>query len=70
MSTGPFTWPAAPVQVGAQQVTLRRAEPTGSGGEPAVLVHGLGGSSLDWARLMGVLRDLLDSVAPDLPGFG
>jgi pimeloyl-ACP methyl ester carboxylesterase len=70
MSTGPFTWPATSVQVGAQQVTLRHAEPTGSGAEPAVFVHGLGGSSLDWTRLMGLLRDLLDSVAPDLPGFG
>jgi pimeloyl-ACP methyl ester carboxylesterase len=70
MSTGPVRWPAASVQVGAQQVTLRHAEPTGAGAEPAVFVHGLGGSSLDWTRLMDLLRDLLDSVAPDLPGFG
>ncbi|HKE51918.1 MAG TPA: alpha/beta hydrolase [Actinomycetes bacterium] len=70
MSTGPFRWPATSVQVGAHQVTLRHAEPTGSGAEPAVFVHGLGGSSLDWTRLMDLLRDLLDAVAPDLPGFG
>jgi pimeloyl-ACP methyl ester carboxylesterase len=70
MSTGPFRWPAVPVQVGAQQVALRHAEPTGAGAEPAVFVHGLGGSSLDWTRLMDSLRNLLDSVAPDLPGFG
>ncbi|HKA67660.1 MAG TPA: alpha/beta hydrolase [Actinomycetes bacterium] len=70
MSTDPFRWPAASVQVGAQQVTLRHAEPTESGAEPAVFVHGLGGSSLDWTKLMDLLRDLLDAVAPDLPGFG
>ena len=70
MNTGPFTWPATTVQVGAQDLTVRRAESTGPNPEPAVFVHGLGGSSLDWTRLMDLLRDLLDAIAPDLPGFG
>jgi pimeloyl-ACP methyl ester carboxylesterase len=38
--------------------------------EPAVLVHGLGGSALNWTDLMGLLSDRLASRAPDLPGFG
>ena len=34
------------------------------------MVHGLGGSATNWTDLMGLLQDRLDSVAPDLPGFG
>jgi pimeloyl-ACP methyl ester carboxylesterase len=34
------------------------------------MVHGLGGSSTNWAGLMGELRDLLDQWAIDLPGHG
>jgi pimeloyl-ACP methyl ester carboxylesterase len=34
------------------------------------MVHGLGGSATNWTDLMGLLADRLDSVAPDLPGFG
>ncbi len=39
-------------------------------GEPAVLVHGLGGSSTNWTDTMGLLGDRLASLAPDLPGHG
>jgi len=38
--------------------------------EPAVMVHGLGGSSLNWTDLMALLADRLATRAPDLPGFG
>lgn len=38
--------------------------------EPAVFVHGLGGSSTNWTELMYLLQDTLYSIAPDLPGFG
>jgi pimeloyl-ACP methyl ester carboxylesterase len=34
------------------------------------MVHGLGGSSLNWTDLMDLLADRLESRAPDLPGFG
>jgi len=37
---------------------------------PAVLVHGLGGSSLNWTDLMGMMRADADCWAPDLGGFG
>lgn len=35
-----------------------------------MLVHGLGGSATNWTDVMTLLRDRLDLVAPDLPGFG
>lgn len=40
------------------------------GGEPAVLLHGLGGSALNWTDLGYELAGTLDSWAVDLPGFG
>ena len=40
------------------------------GGEPALFVHGLGGSSTNWTDLMGCLSGALDAQALDLPGFG
>lgn len=49
---------------------VRRARPTSRAAEPAVLLHGLGGSATNWTDVMGLLQDRLDSLAPDLPGFG
>lgn len=40
------------------------------GGEPALLVHGLGGSSLNWTDLQALLVGRLETEAIDLPGFG
>ncbi|GGV66469.1 alpha/beta fold hydrolase [Streptomyces griseoloalbus] len=37
---------------------------------PALYVHGLGGSSLNWSALMPMLDDVVSSEAVDLPGFG
>lgn len=39
-------------------------------GDPVVLVHGLGNSSLAWRRVIGGLARSHRVVAPDLPGFG
>lgn len=39
-------------------------------GPPAVFIHGLGGSSLNWTALGLLLADTVAGVAPDLPGFG
>lgn len=49
---------------------VRHADPAAKGLPPAVMVHGLGGSSTNWTGLMGELRDLLDQWAIDLPGYG
>ncbi|MEU8784049.1 alpha/beta hydrolase [Streptomyces sp. NPDC048637] len=38
--------------------------------EPALYVHGLGGSSQNWSDLMLLLADRVDGEAIDLPGFG
>lgn len=48
-----------------------RARPgTRAGLEPALFVHGLGGSSQNWSALMPLLDDVVDCEAVDLPGFG
>ncbi|MEK8172505.1 alpha/beta hydrolase [Streptomyces sp. M19] len=49
---------------------MRSRPPTGPGLPPALCVHGLGGSSLNWSALMERLADRLDVEALDLPGFG
>jgi pimeloyl-ACP methyl ester carboxylesterase len=38
--------------------------------EPAVYVHGLGGSSQNWTDVADMLAGRLDGTAVDLPGFG
>lgn len=40
------------------------------GATPVVLVHGLGCSSADWARLVAALADRHRVIAPDLGGHG
>ena len=46
-----------------------RRGPSGAG-EPALFVHGLGGSSVNWTDLVALLGEALDCHAIDLPGFG
>ena len=41
-----------------------------AGEEPALLVHGLGGSSTNWTDLIALLEGVLECEALDLPGFG
>src|SRR5688572_27076484 len=42
----------------------------GGEGPPMVLVHGLGGSHVNWVRLGPLLAERARVLAPDLPGFG
>jgi pimeloyl-ACP methyl ester carboxylesterase len=49
---------------------VRRTADPGPDAEPALYVHGLGGSSCDWTDLAAMLADRLDGEAIDLPGFG
>nr|WP_078499952.1 alpha/beta hydrolase [Wenjunlia vitaminophila] len=51
-------------------LAVRRQPPLREGLPPAVLVHGLGGSSLNWVPLMRLLADAVHAEALDLPGFG
>jgi pimeloyl-ACP methyl ester carboxylesterase len=72
------TWPGEPVSLGVGEVFVRSA-PALPGAEPALFVHGLGGSAVNWTDLMDLLRQP-DSRGPgtpgmacealDLPGFG
>lgn len=39
-------------------------------GTPTLLVHGLGGASLNWLEVVGALASDGPVFAPDLPGFG
>ena len=52
------------------QVWVRRSGPSRVAAPAAVLVHGLGGSSLNWVDLMAELGKDVDLLAVDLPGFG
>ncbi|MDI2131015.1 alpha/beta fold hydrolase [Yinghuangia seranimata] len=64
-------WPARTVAVtGETTVTVRRHPAHDPELPPAVLVHGLGGSSLNWNHLADELRDVVAADCIDLPGFG
>lgn len=71
-------WPGDFRTLGAQGevVYLRSASAPAEAvdaAEPALLVHGFGGSSTNWTDLMGLLRDTVPALAcdaVDLPGCG
>ncbi|HXZ65228.1 MAG TPA: alpha/beta hydrolase [Streptosporangiaceae bacterium] len=74
-------WPGELVRLEVGDVFVRRTE-VPPGAEPALFVHGLGGSALNWTDLMGLLAEPvgatgagpaappLAGAALDLPGFG
>jgi pimeloyl-ACP methyl ester carboxylesterase len=63
-------WPLAEIGVPNGTLALRQAAPVADDVEPALFLHGLGGSAVNWTDLMALLRDRVDGVAVDLPGFG
>lgn len=74
------SWPGELVRVGTGGGELFvRSAPAGPDAEPAVFVHGLGGSAANWTDLMDLMRrppaegqdgPALRCEAVDLPGFG
>jgi pimeloyl-ACP methyl ester carboxylesterase len=66
----PPPWPARRVVVNGSMLHVRDTPATGPDAEPAVYVHGLGGSSQNWTDVAGLLADRFDARAVDLPGFG
>lgn len=56
--------------VGLPGLSLVVRSAAGGAPEPALCVHGLGGSSQNWSALMARLTDVVAAEAPDLPGFG
>jgi len=66
----PPPWPGRPVMLDGAATFVRETPATAPGAEPALYVHGLGGSSQNWTDLAGLLAGRLDGQAIDLPGFG
>jgi pimeloyl-ACP methyl ester carboxylesterase len=71
-------WPGELVSLSAGPVFVRVA-PAPAGAEPALFVHGLGGSAVNWTDLMALISQPgargpdspgLACAAVDLPGFG
>ncbi|MFC3501481.1 alpha/beta fold hydrolase [Micromonospora krabiensis] len=66
----PPPWPGRPVRLDGSVIYVRDTPATGPTAEPALYVHGLGGSSQNWTDLAGLLAHRLEGQAIDLPGFG
>lgn len=66
----PSPWPARRVLIDGEMLHVRDTSGTTGEAEPAVYVHGLGGSSQNFTDLAGLLADRFDGQAVDLPGFG
>ncbi|MGX7676532.1 alpha/beta fold hydrolase [Plantactinospora sp. DSM 117369] len=66
----PPPWPGRGVRIDGSITYVRETPATRSDAEPALYVHGLGGSAQNWTSLAGLLADRLDGHAIDLPGFG
>ncbi|MFC0526537.1 alpha/beta fold hydrolase [Phytohabitans kaempferiae] len=63
-------WPGRLVELDGSRLLVRDTPATAPGAEPALYVHGLGGSSTNWTDLAGLLAGRLEGQAIDLPGFG
>jgi len=63
-------WPDRGVRANGVDLCIRHAAALVEDAEPALLVHGLGGSALNWTDFAGQLRARLDVEMIDLPGHG
>jgi pimeloyl-ACP methyl ester carboxylesterase len=63
-------WPGRHVDVNGTRLHVRATPAGDAQAEPALFVHGLGGSAHNWTDLAGVLRNHLAIEALDLPGHG
>jgi pimeloyl-ACP methyl ester carboxylesterase len=63
-------WPGRAVPLDGSDIYVRDTPARTASAEPALYVHGLGGSSQNWTDLAELLADRLDGRAIDLPGFG
>jgi len=66
----PPPWPARRVIIDGAMLHVRDTPATAPDAEPAVYVHGLGGSSQNWTDVAGLLAGRFAGQAVDLPGFG
>lgn len=63
-------WPGHIVNVAGIDLHVRVTPSANPDAEPALFVHGLGGSAHNWTDFAGVLRDQFAIESIDLPGFG
>lgn len=63
-------WPGRDHLIDGLHTFIRETPSAVPGAEPALYVHGLGGSGQNWTDLADVLAGRLDGQAIDLPGFG
>jgi pimeloyl-ACP methyl ester carboxylesterase len=68
--TLPPPWPGRAVLLDGTRTFVRSTPARGPDAEPALYVHGLGGSANNWIDLAYLLADRFDGEAIDLPGFG
>jgi pimeloyl-ACP methyl ester carboxylesterase len=66
----PPPWPPRRIWIDGAMLHVRDTPPATATAEPAVYVHGLGGSSQNYTDVAGLLADRFDGQAVDLPGFG
>lgn len=67
---GVTSWPGAEVDVDGQRIFVRATPAEKDDAEPALLIHGLNGSSINWTDFAALLRNRLASEAIDLTGHG
>jgi pimeloyl-ACP methyl ester carboxylesterase len=63
-------WPGETISVAGVQTFVRKTPSNNPDAEPALYVHGLGGSSSNFTELADLLSPWFDGHALDLPGFG
>ncbi|MDP9408861.1 MAG: alpha/beta hydrolase [Actinomycetota bacterium] len=63
-------WPGERVPLADGRRIFVRTAPAAEEAEPALFVHGIGGSSLNWTDVTHLLGHALACEAMDLPGFG
>jgi pimeloyl-ACP methyl ester carboxylesterase len=63
-------WPGTEVEVGDFRLHVRTTAAEAADAEPALFVHGLGGSAHNWTDYAAVLRNHLAVESIDLPGHG
>jgi len=66
----PPPWPPRKIHLDGAMLHVRDTPGTTASAEPAVYVHGLGGSSQNFTDVAALLADRFDGQAVDLPGFG
>jgi len=66
----PPPWPGRLLELDGYATYVRDTPGTSPQAEPALYVHGLGGSGQNWTDLAGLVSGRLAGQAIDLPGFG